>query len=54
MERPDLDRLWETFRFSWDDLSSGGHIRIIRDKVAHAISILKARGNIAWYCFFYP
>ena len=53
MDKPDLNRLWETFiRFSWDDLSSGGHIGIIRDKVAHTISILKARGNIAWYCFF--
>ena len=53
MEKPDLSRFWETFiRFSWSDLSSGGHIGLIRDKVAHAISILKAKGNISWYCFF--
>lgn len=53
MEKPDLDRLWETFvRFSWDDLSSGGHIGLIRDKVGYAISMLKARGNVGWYCFW--
>jgi len=53
MEKPDLSRLWETFiRFSWDDLSSGGHIGLIREKVASTISVLKAKGNIDWYCFF--
>jgi len=53
MNKPDLDRLWETFiRFSWSDLSSGGHIGLIRDKVASTISVLKAKGNIGWYCFF--
>ena len=53
MEKPDLNKLWETFiRFSWTDLSSGGHIGIIREKVAHTISVLKAKGNVSWYCFF--
>lgn len=53
MEKPDLSKLWETFiRFSWSDLSSGRHISLIREKVAYAISVLKARGNISWYCFF--
>lgn len=52
MEKPNLDRLWETFiRFSWDDLSSGGHIGLIREKVADTVSILKAKGNVSWYCF---
>ena len=53
MEKPDLSKLWETFiRFSWSDLSSGRYIGLIREKVFHAISVLKARGNINWYCFF--
>jgi hypothetical protein len=53
MDKPDLDRLWETFiRFSWDDLSSGRHISLIREKVASTISILKAKGDMSWYCFF--
>ena len=53
MEKPDLNKLWETFiRFSWDDLSSGGHIGLIREKVAYTISILKAKGNVSWYCFW--
>jgi hypothetical protein len=53
MEKPNLNRLWETFiRFSWDDLSSGGYIGLIRDKVAHAISMLKAKGDVGWYCFW--
>jgi hypothetical protein len=53
MDKPDLNRLWETFiRFSWDDLSSGRHIGLMREKVAHAISILKAKGGMSWYCFF--
>ena len=53
MEKPDLDRMWETFiRFSWDNLSSGGHIGLIREKVAHTISLLKAKGKISWYCFW--
>ena len=53
MEKPDLDRLWETFiKFSWSDLSSGGHIGLIREKVASTISVLKAKGNTGWYCFF--
>jgi len=44
MEKPNLDRLWETFiRFSWDDLSSDGYIGLIRDKVAYTISMLKAK-----------
>ncbi len=52
MQKPDLNRLWETFiRFSWDDLSSRRHISLIREKVAPAISILKAERNISWYCF---
>ncbi|MBN1245565.1 hypothetical protein JXA31_08225 [Candidatus Bathyarchaeota archaeon] len=53
MEKPDLDRLWETFiRFSWDDLSSGGYIGLIREKVVYTISVLKAKGDIGWYCFW--
>jgi len=53
MEKPNLDRLWETFiRFSWDELSSGGQIGLIREKVAHVISVLKAKGNSGWYCFW--
>jgi len=53
MEKPNLDRLWETFiRFSWDDLSSGGYIGLIRDKVAYTISMLKAKGDVGWYCFW--
>ena len=53
MQKPDLNRLWETFiSFSWDDLSSGRHIGLIREKVAYTISILKAKGKVRWYCFF--
>jgi len=53
MNKPDLNKLWETFiRFSWDELSSGGHIGLIREKVAHVISVLKAKGDIGWYCFW--
>ena len=53
MEKPDLNRLWETcIRFSWEDLSSGAHIGIMREKVAYAISFLKGKGNLSWYCFF--
>jgi len=53
MERPNLDRLWETFiRFSWDNLSSGGYIGLIRDEVAYTISMLKAKGEVGWYCFW--
>jgi hypothetical protein len=52
MQKPDLNRLWETFiRFSWDDLSSGRQIDLIREKVAPAISILQAKGDVDWYCF---
>ena len=53
MEKPDLDKLWETFiRFSWDELSSGGQISLIRDKVDHVISVLKAKGDSGWQCFW--
>ena len=53
LEKPDLDMLWETFiRFAWDELSSGAHIGLIRDKVGHTISVLKARGKVGWYCFW--
>jgi len=53
MQKPDLNKLWETFiRFSWDDLSSGRHIGLMREKVAYAIDILKAKGGMSWYCFF--
>jgi hypothetical protein len=52
MDKPDLNRLWETFiRFSWDDLASGRQIDLIREKVASTISILKAEGDVDWYCF---
>ena len=52
MEKPDLNRLWETFiRFSWDDLSTGRQIALIREEVAPAIDILKAKGDVDWYCF---
>ena len=52
MEKPDLDKVWETFiRFSWDDLSSGRHIGLIREKVADTISVLKDKWNIGWCCF---
>ncbi len=52
VEKPDLEKMWETFiRFSWDDLSSGAHIGLIREKVADAIAILKAKGKVSWYCF---
>jgi hypothetical protein len=53
MEKPDLNRLWETFiSFTWADLSSGRHIALIREKVASTISVLKAKGGVSWYCFF--
>ncbi len=53
MEKPNLDRLWETFiRFSWEELSSGKYIDLIRDKVAYTISMLKAKGGVGWYCFW--
>jgi hypothetical protein len=53
MQKPDLNKLWETFiRFSWDDLSSGRHIGLMREKVAYAIDILKSKGGMSWYCFF--
>ena len=53
MEKPNLDRLWETFiRFSWEELSSGRYIDLIRDKVAYTISMLKAKGGVGWYCFW--
>ena len=53
MEKPDLNRLWETFiSFTWADLSSGRHIDLIREKVASTISVLKAKGGVSWYCFF--
>ena len=52
MEKPDLNRLWETFiQISWDDLSSGRQIDLIREKVAPAIAVLKAKGDVSWYCF---
>jgi hypothetical protein len=52
VEKPDLNKLWETFiRFSWDDLSSGRQIDTIREKVVPTISILKAKGHVDWYCF---
>ena len=53
LEKPNLDRLWETFiRFSWEELSSGRYIDLIRDKVAYTISMLKAKGGVGWYCFW--
>jgi hypothetical protein len=53
LEKPNLGRLWETFiRFSWDDLSSGGHVGLIREKVGHTITMLKVKGDIGWYCFW--
>jgi hypothetical protein len=33
-------------------LSSGGYIGLIRDKVAYMISMLKAKGDVGWYCFW--
>ncbi len=48
-----MNRMWETFiRFSWNELSSGAHIGLIRDKVGYTISMLKAKGNVDWYCFW--
>ena len=53
MEKPDLNRLWETFiRFTWDELSSGAHIGLIREKVGYTITMLKAKGDVGWYCFW--
>lgn len=52
MEKPDLTKLWETFiRISWDDLASGRQIDLIREKVAPAIAVLKAKAKVGWYCF---
>ena len=53
LKKPNLDLLWETFiRFSWDELSSGAHIGLIRDKVGPVISVLKSKGKVGWYCFW--
>lgn len=53
MEKPDLNRLWETFiRFTWDELSSGAHIGLIREKVGYTVTMLKAKGAVGWYCFW--
>jgi hypothetical protein len=36
----------------WDELSSGGHIGLIREKVGYTVSVLKAKGKVDWYCFW--
>jgi hypothetical protein len=52
MEKPDLDKMWETFiKLSWDDILYGRHIDIIRKKVQPLISNLKNEGLIRWYSF---
>ena len=53
LEKPDLDKLWETFiRFSWDELSSGSHLGLIREKVGFTVAVLKSKGKVGWYCFW--
>jgi len=52
MQKPDLNRMWETFiKFSWNDVPLGRHFDIIRKKVYPLISRLKDEGIINWYCF---
>lgn len=52
MEKPDLNRMWETFiKMSWEDIRGGEHLNIIRFKIHQIISFLKDDGIINWYCF---
>ena len=52
MQKPNLERMWETFiKFSFDDLQSGKHFSLIREKVGSTISLLQSQGIIGWYCF---
>jgi hypothetical protein len=52
MEKPDLDKMWETFiKLTWDDILNGKHIDVIRKKVQPVIFGLKNEGLIRWYSF---
>jgi len=52
MQKPDLNRMWETFiKMSLEDIRLGRYINIIRFKIYPMISGLKDNGMINWYCF---
>ena len=52
MEKPNLNRIWETFmKMSWEDIHLGRHTNIIRFKIHPMISWLKDNEMINWYCF---
>ena len=52
MQKPDLNQMWETFvKFSWEDVPTGRHIDIIRNKIFPLISRLENEEIINWYCF---
>jgi len=52
MEKPNLERMWETFiKFSMEDIYSAKHFDIIRNQIYPLITKLKDDGIINWYCF---
>jgi hypothetical protein len=52
MNRPDLNRMWETFiRIPRADVASGIHVETIRKRLAPMIDSLLNNRMIDWYCF---
>lgn len=52
MKKPDLNRMWETFvKLSWEDVSMGGHINMLRKKIHPLLSDLEKKEIIDWNCF---
>lgn len=52
MQKPHLDRMWETFiKTSLEDILSGRHLDIIRFKIYPMIHNLTKETIINWYCF---
>ena len=51
MNKPNLDRMWETFiKLSNEDIPLGNHIEKMRSLISPLVSRLKDSGLIDWYC----
>jgi len=53
MDKPDLDRMWETFiqMPNYDSTIPDNHIRIIRSHLSPLLFDLKQKFGVDWYCF---
>lgn len=52
MDKPNLERMWETFiKFSIDEAQTAKHFDIVRNQIYPLITKLRNDGIINWYCF---